>query len=567
MGMGCTRVVERVLASVGKLSGAPSRFETAVDVAQGGVLWALPALLSNGLLRRLGPHFSLPKGFYSLVHIFLLLGYMALCRIKTNEQLRYQPPGEWGLLLGLDRIPEVRTLRDKLKHLSDQGQVESWAAALSQEWMEADPEAAGVLYVDGHVRVYHGKKTKLPRRYVSRERLCLRGMSDYWVNDRQGRPFFVIPTPFTSGLLDMLRTQIVPRLLEEAPGQPTPEALEADPLLARLTLVFDREGYSPEFFRDMWTEHRIACITYHKYPKEDWSEQEFAEQEAMLPHGERVKMKLAERGSYVGDRQKGLWVREVRKQTDSGHQVAVIGTDFKSDVGEFGLRMFARWSQENFFHYMLQQFNIDALAEYRVEESDETKRVVNPAYRQLESQIKTQAGKLSRKVREFGELSLKPDPPPEEMATYERKKGDLREDIECLERDLDRLKTTRKETDKHLPLGELPEADRFKQLTTTRKQLVDTIKLIAYRAETAMAGLVRESLAHRDEARALLQEIYRTEADLIPDAGTQTLTVRLHHLANPLSDRAARALAEHLNATDTVYPGTNLLLRYELVSD
>ena len=116
-------------------------------------------------------------------------------------------------------------------------------------------------------------------------------------------------------------------------------------------------------------------------------------------------------------------------------------------------------------------------------------------------------------------------------------------------------------------MGQLPQEDRFEQLAPTRKQLVDTIKLIAYRAETAMASVVRETLAHRDEARALLQEIYRTDADLIPDEQTQTLTVRLHHLANPLSDKAARALAEHLNATDTVYPGTRLHLRYELVSE
>jgi len=216
---------------------------------------------------------------------------------------------------------------------------------------------------------------------------------------------------------------------------------------------------------------------------------------------------------------------------------------------------------------MMQHFHIDALAEYAVAPADETKPVVNPAYRTVEGQIKTQAGKLGRKVRAFGALSLSPQPPLEEMAEYERKKGELREDIEALERDLATLKTTRKDTPKHLPLGDLHEEDQFEQLAPTRKQLVDTIKLIAYRAETAMASVVRESLAHRDEARALLQEIYRTEADLIPDEQAQTLTVRLHHLANPLSDRAARALAEHLNATETLYPGTHLRLRYELVSD
>ena len=87
-------------------------------------------------------------------------------------------------------------------------------------------EAAGTLYVDGHVRVYHGSQTKLPRRFVSRERLCLRGMTDYWINDQQGLPFFVISTPFTTGLLDMLSNEIVPRLLKDVPPQHTDEGLD-----------------------------------------------------------------------------------------------------------------------------------------------------------------------------------------------------------------------------------------------------------------------------------------------------------------------------------------------------
>jgi hypothetical protein len=143
----------------------------------------------------------------------------------------------------------------------------------------------------------------------------------------------------------------------------------------------------------------------------------------------------------------------------------------------------------------------------------------------------------------------------------------LREQIDFLEKDLVELKKKRKETPKHLPLADLPEEDRFEQLASTRKHFVDTIKMIAYRAETAMASIVRESMARREDSRALLREIYATEADIIPDKAAQTLTVRLHHLTNQLSDKAARNLAVHLNETDTIYPGTNLRLRYELVSN
>ena len=214
------------------------------------------------------------------------------------------------MLLGLDRIPEVQTLRKKVKHLTETGQVEEWSSIVSKEWMESDQEASGTLYVDGHVRVYHGSQTKLPRRYVSRDRLCLRGMTDYWVNDREGKPFFVISTAFNTGLLDMLRNDIVPRLLREVPGQPDKEALEKDKYLPRFILVFDQEGYSPEFIKEMWEKYRIACLTYHKYPKEDWAIDEFYEKLYVLPNGEKIKMKIAERGTYIGTKENKIWVRE-----------------------------------------------------------------------------------------------------------------------------------------------------------------------------------------------------------------------------------------------------------------
>ena len=563
MGMGCTRAVERVLAAVGKLDEAPSRFEASVDVWGAGVLWVLPALLANGLLQRVNSHFSLPKCFYGLCHIFVLLAFMALARIRCFERLRYHAPGELGTLLGLDRIPEVRTLRQKVKTLTEQGEVQRWSARLCEQWMQAEPQAAGILYVDGHVRVYHGSQTKLPRRYVSRQRLCLRGTSDYWVKDG----FFVVSSPFTEGLLQMLRSEIVPRLLREVPAQPSAPQLQQQRYRSRFTIVFDREGYSPEFFHQMWQEHRIACITYRKYSGVDWPKEEFEHQEVAMPHGERVTMKLAERGVYLGERDKGLWLREIRKLSDSGHQTALISTDFSHSRTYVGGHMFARWSQENFLKYMMEHFNIDALIDYDTEPADETEKVINPAYRKLAAAIKSKAAKHSRRVRQFGQLLLHDDCEAEDTAAYERRKGELREAIEHLDADLHKLKQQRTQTTKHLPLGQLPEEERFHQLAPIRKQFIDTIRMIAYRAETAMAAVLRETLAHPDEARPLLRDIFTTPADLIPDENNQTLTVRLHSLSNANFNRAARRLADQLNQTETEYPGTSLRLQYELVSD
>ena len=561
--MGCTRVVERTCAAAGLIQEAPSRFEIAESVAQGGVLWALPALVANGLLRRAQDCFQLPAGFYGLTQILILLASLALARVKTLEQVRYQPAGEWGKLLGLDRIPEVRTLREKVKELAQPEAVSEWGRMLTEDWMAGEPEAAGFLYVDGHVRVYHGAQTKLPRRYVSRQRLRLRGTTDYWVNDKQGRPFFVVNSVLTPGLLAILKNDIVPRLLTEVPGQPSEAELAADPSRNRFTLVFDREGYSPDFFGAMW-EQRIACQTYHKYPGEDWPVSEFAEQVVELPHGEPVRMLLAERATQLG---KNVSMREIRKLTDTGHQVSILSTNFQAPMTGIAGHMFARWSQENFFQYMMQHFAIDRLVDYQLGQIDETAQVVNPAYRKLEQEIKTKAAKRGRKLAQFGELAIPENAEAQQIAAFEQAKGQFREDIDLLEKDLAALKGERKKTPKHVPWAELPEPDRFVPLAPTRKRFFDTIKMIAYRAETAMAGLLREIMARPDDTRALLREIFATEANLIPDETAGTLTVALHHLANRASDEAARFLAQQLNATETVYPGTSLRLVFKLVSD
>lgn len=548
---------------MGSLVVAPTRFEAVVDVSGGGVLWAVPGLVANGLLHRTEEFFSLKKGFYGLIHIFLLLAIMALERIKSIERLRYSPPAEYGRLLGLDRIPEARTMREKVKVLARAESVWEWSRSLSRDWMESDVEAAGILYVDGHVRVYYGEQTKLPRRYVSRDRLCLRGTTDYWVNDMVGRPFFVVSSPLTEGLVQMLEKEIAPRLVEDVPGQPDEEEMGRDALLSRFTMVFDREGYSPSLFRRMWTE-RISCLTYHKFPKEEWDVSEFEESRVRMPQGNEVKMKLAERGTLLSN---GFWVREIRKLTDSGHQTSVLSTDYKSSASQIGAYMFSRWCQENFFKYMMQHYDIDGLVDYQTESLPETAKVVNPAYRKLEGEIKKKAGKLSRKLAELGEMSLESDMSEKEIAEYEGEKGATKEVIDFLKMDLAALKEKRKETPKHLTLAELPQSERFVQLAPTRKRLVDTIRMIAYRAETAIAITLRDLLARPDDARSLAREIFAADADLLPDTQQGTLTVRLHHLANRLSDAAARALAEQLNQSETIYPGTDLRLVYKLVSD
>ena len=568
MGVACTRPIERVLAAMGKLpGGASTKFEPCRDVSYGGVLCALPALIENGLFRHLKATFPTLTGYYTTLHVILLLAYMALCRIRTIEQLQYESPGELGKLMGLDRVPEVRCLRQKLTQLS-QGQddkaPEIWSGLLSKDWMDQEPELAGILYVDGHVRLYHGKKTELPRRYVSRQRLCLRGTTDYWVNDALGQPFFSIERPIDHGMLEAIESDVVPRLLKDVPGQPTKEELAADSCRSRFLLIFDREGYSPSFFGRMWQEHRIACITYHKFPKKDWPTSEFSEVTSTLPNGEMVTMKLAERGSLVGA-QDGVWMREVRKLTSGGHQTSLISTAYDRDALQDAVALFSRWCQENFFRYMMEHFAIDALSEYRTEEIPETNRpVVNPAWRELDRQSRSAKGKLTQRQARFGAMTLHPEADEEKVTEWEKKKSDLREEIDQLEHQVKSLKDQMKSTPKHLEWDQFPEEAKFERLAPSRKRLTDTVKLVAYRAETAMSGLLREALRREDDSRSLLRDLFRSDADITPHCETHVLEIRIHTLANPRSNRAIQHLLDHLNAAESTFPGTDFRLSYTL---
>jgi prepilin-type processing-associated H-X9-DG protein len=564
IGVACTRPQERTLAAFGLLHIAETRFENCKDVTNGGVLTALPALYVNGLYHEIENCFTEFSGYYSVTHILTLLAFMSLCRIKTVEKLRWQPPGELGKLQGLDRIPEVRCLRNKLSELSNNGAAEKWGEYLTRKWMDDAPGLAGVLYVDGHVRLYSGKE-RLPKQYVSRERLCLKGVMDFWVNDMLGQPFFVVKTTVNPGMLQVLRESIVPRLLKEVPNQPTKEMLEGNPYLHRFIIVFDREGYSPEFFKEMWQEYRIACMTYHKYPGEDWVKPEFGDVSVKLVNGENANMKLAERGTMIGSGKNKLWVREVRKLTKSGHQTSIVSTAYSLCNMIIAVLMFARWCQENFFNYMMQHYAIDLLSDYLKEKVPDTEMVISPEWRRLEKKINSMNGKLKARKNIFADLTLHPAMENNSIKyrKWEKTKIELVEEITVLEGELAQQKIKRKSVEKHIKVIDLSEKESFQALSSSKKHLVDTIKMISYRAETAMANIIRKECGTLEQARALIRDVVTSEADLIPDKQAKTLTVRLHNLSTRAMDKKLDQLLSVLNAAEIKYPCTDLTLLYE----
>jgi hypothetical protein len=557
LGTACTRADERVAAAMGLAGCATARFEACQDVALGGLLAGLPVLCANGLLSGIGKYLKLPQGFYSCLHILLIMGFMALGRIRRPEGLRHVPPGEFGKVVGLDRVPEVRTLRAKITAMAQAGHPEAWMKELSRTWMENDPEEAGYLYVDGHVRVYFGHTAHLPRRYVSRDRLCLRGTTDYWVNDALGRPFFVVSKTVTEGLADTLLQDIVPELLASVPGQPTETELDADPLLHRFVTVFDREGATYSLLAALW-EKRIGALTYRKNVTDAWPETEFIETEVALPGGGRTRMRLAMRETQLTAGDASMTVTEVRRLTDTGHQTAVICTARRLDMRVIAGRMFARWCQENFFAYMMQHYDIDGLVQYGAEAIPGTIQVINPPWRTLDKAVKDALAVLRKAQAKLGaEITT------DNTAAFQEK-AELLETVQTAEVELKRLRAERKNTPRKVPLADLPEEQRFRQLLPLNKILTDTVKMIAYRAETALVARLLPHLKKEDEARALVREILVSAADIDPDPVAQTLTIRIHRMACPAHDKAIAALLQDLTELQFHHPETNATMIFTL---
>ena len=391
MGVGATRIEERLLSSFGFVDVHPVCFEHCRSISGGGVMLLLPFLIECGLLSYRTHYAPRGRGYYDFDSLFILMAFLQLSRIKSFEQTKQLNPGEWGKMIGFDRIPEVKKLRGLVREITDQKRCDSWGADLSAQWIGSQtPE---IYYVDGHVQVYHGTLATLGKKHVSRQRLCLPGMMEYWVNTCDGMPFFFVTAEVNERMIEMLEGEIIPRLLELHPVDGQQQALmEENPDHPVFTLVFDREGYSPVFFKRLWDNHRIAVITYRKNVKDSWDEALFSEQEIETDLGS-ANMKLAEQETSLN----GCTMREVRKISDEKHQTSIVTTNKILPLTLIAAYMFGRWVQENFFRYMRQEYSLDKIIQYGVEQIDDDFKVVNREYSNITYRIKKEREKLSRR--------------------------------------------------------------------------------------------------------------------------------------------------------------------------
>jgi len=540
------RTFDRLMAYLGLLDDAAPLFRAGSRVPGAGVLLAVPSLLASGVLDCAREVYGgIGPAFYGLRTTIVSLLLMALLRIRRPEGLKEHSPQDLGRILGLDRAPEVKTLRRKLVRLGALNGAARFSRALALRRVAVRGATMGFLYVDGHVRVYHGRHT-IPKAHVARMRIAMSGTTDYWVNDTEGDPLFVVTAEANAGLVKML-----PPILEEV------RALVGE---RRVTMVFDRGGFSPKLFVDLIAAG-FDVLTYRKGKSARVPRRSFKDHTG-THRAQEVTYSLADQEVRL---LKGrLRMRQVTRRMPDGHQTPILTSRRDLSTFEVAHRMFARWQQENFFKYLREEYALDALTEYATEPDDAQREVPNPRWRDADIRLREARAKLANLQTEYGRAALaNAESRRRTMRGFKIAQGAVlgRKIREGVKRCKD-LEARRASIPRRVPVGRAVQAEVVK-LAAEKKHLTNILKMVAYQAESDLvAGVSPHYKRARHEGRTLIQSALRSAADL---AVTKTqLRVTLAPLSSPHRTCAIRALCERLNDADVRFPGTELTLRFDV---
>lgn len=539
------RVWDRLLACFGYLDDAMPIFADAKAVPGAGVLCTLPVLVASGIFRiahkiygEIGP------AFYGLRTTLVTLLLMALWRIKRPEALKEHDPQTLGRVLGLDRAPELKTVRRKLTRLASYHKAEQLGTELARLRVAQRGQLMGFLYVDGHVRVYHGKRT-IPKTHVARMRLAMPATTDYWINDQAGDPLFVLTAQANAGMVKML-----PDVLTQV------RQLVGD---RRVTIVFDRGGWSPTLFEKLLGDN-FDILTYRKGKVRRVGAHRFVLRSVKID-GRSVTYRLHDQAvRFLNGR---LRLRQVSRLSDDGHQTQVITSRWDLADIEVAYRMFERWRQENFFKYLREEFLLDALTDYQVEPDDPTRTVPNPERRALDKEVRSARVNVAKLEQAYGAAAVNnPEGRRPTMRGFKIAHGKIGKALRAARDRLAEIRARRRALPERVEVRDVSDGAVVK-LATERKHLTNLIKMLAYQAESDLLAFLSPHYARSDdEGRTVLHELFRAAADL--DVIGTELRVTLHPLSSPHRTLAVQALCDTLTETTTVFPGSRLTLRFAI---
>src|SRR5450631_1882201 len=553
------RDAERALARWGLLGeGAGPVFTPGARYPLAGLLLALPALEDTGLLQAArGVYGRLKDGFYGLTATLLTLVFLALAGEPRAEGATRVPPAALGRVLGLDRAPEVKTIRRKLGELAAAGKAAGLIMALARRHAAARPDTLGFLHVDGHARVYHGTRT-VQKTHAPRLKFPAPATMETWVTDQDGDPVFMVVAEPSDSLAGELR-----RLL------PTLRGIVGQG--RRVTVCFDRGGWSPALFADI-TGAGFDLLTWRKGPAPDVQADEFTTITCADDRGREHAYDLADttitltisegprKGQTVSLRQV---TRRVAARHGATRQIHALTTRTDLAAGEVCWRLTSRWREENYFRYARTWFALDALDSHAATPDDPGRLVPSPAKKAAAAQVRHAEilAAAAQAQRDTSLAALRNPPPGQPVTITNQMINALDTPAEAAWAELQAAQDAAATVPARIRLGEI--APDMVRLEAEVKQITHAIRMAAYNAETTLARALNGHYARAgDEAYALIREALTTSGDIIPGHGE--LLIRLDPLTAPRRTQALATLCDQLSQAQARYPGTDLVLRYEV---
>ena len=553
------RGAERVLARFGLITAAPPVFAPCARAPLAGLLLAVPALAATGLLEtaRLA-YGALPNGFYSLETMLCEGVFRALLGEARAEGAVRVDPVALGRVLGLDRAPEVKTIRRKIRLLAEAGKAGDWIAAMARRHVEARAEQAAVCYVDGHVRAYQGTR-RIAKTHVPRLKFPAPATVETWVSDAAGDPLLVVMAEPAASLAAELR-RLIPEL----------RTLVGDD--RRVLVGFDRGGWSPTLFADL-DAAGFDILTWRKGATADIDEHAFAEHTLTDEHGRTHTWRLADTeitldiadgprtGEVFAMRQISLF------ESTRTRQMHILTTRRDLPAAEIRYRMGSRWRQENHYRYARIHFDLDSHDTYRAADDDPTRMVPNPAkkpaYRDVEKARR--ALHLAETASDAALLAAHSPQPGTSVVLTNEMINTINAGIHTAEAALDAALAAHQAIPARVPLAEVNPGQQV--LDTETKLIHHAIRIAAFNTAQSLARAIVTNTGYTradDEAHTLIRTALAGSGDIIPDH--HTLHIRLDPLPAPRHTAAIDELCQALNDTNTVYPGTGLTLRYSIKS-
>jgi hypothetical protein len=346
----------------------------------------------------------------------------------------------------------------------------------------------------------------------------------------------------------------------------------------RVLVGFDRGGWSPALFEHMDAEG-FDVLTWRKGLAEDVDPTLFTDAAYTDQTGRTHRRRVADTAVDlpVGDNDQVFTMRQVsllvaNNKTGRGEhgqnstrQIHILTTRTDLPVEQVIYRMGSRWRQENYFRYARMHFDLDSHDAYATTDDDPTRMVPNPAKKKAHQQVLAARARYERALAATDAALLDAvSPPPRQAVLITNTDHDkLTTDLRAAESNLDAAQAIHRAIPARLPLAQVNPGQQVLDVQT--KLISHAIRIAAFNTATALARDVRIHTGYaraNHEAHTLIRQALTGSGDI--DPGDGTLTVRLDPLPTQRATTAITQLCEHLTATQTRYPGTDLILRYEV---